>query len=289
MPAPRETIESAFNQRAATYNSNDWHIRYAERLVELAAPTAGMRILDAATGTGFAAIAAARAAGPTAHVLGVDISEGMLSRARQSITSRGTTNIELIKADAASLPHLDTGSFDIVLCSAGLLYLPVQPALREWRRLLKPGGLVAFSTMREGFPAAARLFREHAGHYGLVLTDPATPLGTPSRCRQELRDAGFTPTDMVAETVQFARTDLEYAWQAHTQGPHHHAIATLSPAQAATFRAEYTSALADLLHTNENQVLTSAVIYALGRAGRPETDAQLRSQLTETERPGNST
>ncbi|MBG0566389.1 class I SAM-dependent methyltransferase [Actinoplanes aureus] len=275
MPASRETIESAFNQRATTYDNNSWHIRYAERLVELAAPAAGMRILDAATGTGFAAIAAARAAGPTAHVLGVDISDGMLSRARQSMTSLGMTNVDLIKADAASLPNLDTGSFDLVLCSAGLLYLPIRTALREWRRLLKPGGLVAFSTMREGFPVAARLFREQASHYGLALTDPATPLGMPSRCRQELRDAGFIPAQVVTETVRFSRADLEYAWQAHTQGPHHDAIAALSPTQVATFRAEYTSTLADLLNTNEDHALTSEVIYALGRAGRQETDTQL--------------
>jgi hypothetical protein len=52
VPASRETIESAVNQRATTHNSNNRHIRHAERLVELAAPTAGMHILDAATGTG---------------------------------------------------------------------------------------------------------------------------------------------------------------------------------------------------------------------------------------------
>jgi ubiquinone/menaquinone biosynthesis C-methylase UbiE len=289
MPTSRETIESAFNQRATIYNSSNWHIRYAERLVELAAPASGMNMLDAATGTGFAATAAARATGHTGHVLGVDISEGMLSRARQSITSLGLNNIDLIKADATALPHLADGTFDLILCSAGLLYLPIQAALREWRRLLKPGGLVGFSTMQEGFPTAARLFREHASHYGLTLTDPATPLGTPSRCRHELRDAGFIPADTVTETVQFSRTDLEYAWQAHTQGPHHDAIAALSPGQTETFRTEYTSTLADLLSTNEDHVLTSKVIYAFGRAGRQETDAQLRAQLTETERPGHST
>ncbi|MEU4426832.1 methyltransferase domain-containing protein [Actinoplanes sp. NPDC024001] len=284
MAVSRETIESAFNQRATTYDHNSWHVRYAERLVELAAPTAGMRILDAATGTGLAAIAAARAAGPTAHVLGVDIAEGMLDRARQSVTSLGLANIDLIKSDAAALPDLDTGSFDLVLCSAGLLYLPIRTALREWRRLLKPGALVAFSTIREGFPAAARLFREHARHYGLALTDPATPLGTPSRCRQQLHDAGFIPTEVVTETIRFSRTDLEYAWQAHVHGAYHDAIAALSAAQVATFRDEYTSTLADLLNTNEDDVLIAEVTYAFGRAGRHETDAQRRPQLTEPER-----
>jgi ubiquinone/menaquinone biosynthesis C-methylase UbiE len=273
MPASRETIESAFDQRATTYDSDDWHVRYAERLVELAAPAAGMHVLDAATGTGLAAIAAARATGPAGHVLGVDISEGMLTRARQAITSPGLAGIDLIKADATALPHLAGGAFDLVLCSAGLLYLPVQAALREWRRLLKPGGLVGFSTMREGSPAAARLFREHARRYGLILDDPATPLGTPSRCEQELHDAGFTPAGTVTETIRFSRADLDHAWQAHTQGAHHDAVAALTPEQAETFRAGYTGALTDLLDQDGDRILVAEVIYAFGRKPTPVTPA----------------
>ncbi|SNY72124.1 class I SAM-dependent methyltransferase [Paractinoplanes atraurantiacus] len=256
------TIESAFDQRAAAY-SDDWHVRYAERLVELAGPSAGTRILDAATGTGLAATAAARAAGPTGHVLGVDISEGMLARARRSAAAPG---IELVKADATALPHLPDDSFDLVLCSAGLLYMPVGPALREWRRLLKPGGLVGFSTMREGYPVAARLFRSHAARHGLALTDPATPLGTPSKCRQALEDAGYSPAGTVTETIRFSRSDLEHAWTAHTQGAHHDALTALSPEQTETFRTEYTGALTSLLDTDEDHVLDAEVLYAFGRA-----------------------
>ena len=116
--------------------------------------------------------------------------------------------------------------------------MPVRAALREWRRLLKPGGLVGFSTMKAGFPAAARLFREQATSYGLTLTDPVTSLRTPDGCRQELRDAGMVPTDVVEGAVRFSRTELEHAWQAHTLGPHHAAIATLTDDQTATFQAQ---------------------------------------------------
>ncbi|MEV4345797.1 methyltransferase domain-containing protein [Actinoplanes sp. NPDC049596] len=256
------TTESAFDQRAATYDDNDWHRRYAERLVQLARPTAGQRVLDAATGTGFAAIAAARAAG---HVIGVDVSENMLARARQSVAALGLSSIELIKADATALPNFPDGTFDLVLCSAGLLYLPVQTALREWRRLLKPGGLVGFSTMCEGSPVAARIFRDQARRYGLTLADPATPLGSPDRCRHELRQAGFTPTDIITEPIRFARADLEHAWTAHTQGPHHEAVAALTAEQTEAFRAEYTGTLAGLLRTDPDRLLTAQVVYAFGR------------------------
>lgn len=265
---------TAFDRRAATYDRSTWHLRYAERLVELAAPAPGMRILDAATGTGLAAMAAARAAGPTGRVVGVDLSAGMLARARQSVAAAGLTQVDLVEADATSLPRFADGSFDLILCSAGLLYLPVQEALREWRRLVTPGGLVGFSTMREGFPVAARLFRERAGAYGLTLADPATPLGTSARCRRALRDAGFVPADLVEETVRFGRDDLRYAWDAHVRGPHHDAVAGLSADRARAFQADYTGALDALLSSNETAVLDADVIYAFGRRPAAEDPPQ---------------
>ncbi len=261
---PRDSVETVFDRRAATYSNHTWHVRYAERLVALADPTAGLRILDAATGTGLAAIAAARAMGPTGQVVGVDVSAGMLARARQAIDEAGLLTIELVRADATTLPQFGDGSFDLVLCSAGLLYLPVQAALREWRRLLRPGGQIGFSTMAAGFPVAARLFRDHARRHGLTLTDPASALGTQERCRRALRDAGFTSARQVGETMRFSSRDLEHAWEAHTRGPHHDAIATLTAEQAETFQRDYTDALADQLRTDADHLLTAEVIYAFG-------------------------
>ncbi|WP_261571008.1 class I SAM-dependent methyltransferase [Frankia gtarii] len=263
-PNSPDSVEPIFDRRAATYSNHTWHVRYAERLVELAAPTTGMRVLDAATGTGLAAIAAARVIGPAGHVVAVDISTGMLTRARQTIAAAGLTNIELVRADATALTQFGNSSFDLILCSAGLLYLSVPAALGEWHRLLAPGGQVGFSTMAAGFPVAAELFRDHARRHALILTDPATALGTRKRCHQALCDAGFTPANLVGETIGFSSHDLEHAWEAHTRGPHHDAVATLTPKQAETFQRDYTEALADLLRTDEDHLLTSEVIYAFG-------------------------
>ncbi|KPM55432.1 methyltransferase [Frankia sp. R43] len=260
----RYRVETLFDTRATTYSNHSWHVRYAERLVELAAPTSEMRILDAATGTGLAAIAAARATGPAGQVVGVDISSGMLTRARDAIVKAKLVNIELIRADAAALPQFEEGSFDLILCSAGLLYMSVNAALREWRRLLAPGGLVGFSTMREGFPLAATLFRSHARRYGLTLTDPSAALGTRRRCHQAFLDAGIIPSNVVEESLRFALGDLEHAWEAHIRGPHHDAVATLTPTQKQAFQRDYTTALTNLLRTEEDNLLASKVIYAFG-------------------------
>ncbi|MFD8500077.1 class I SAM-dependent methyltransferase [Amycolatopsis sp. NPDC059657] len=255
-------IKAVFDRRAATYDGNTWHGRYAERLVELAAPAPGLRILDAATGTGLAAGAAARAVGPTGHVTGVDVSRGMLDVAKETVR---LPNVGFLKADATRLDQFPDAFFDMVLCSAGLLYLPVETALGEWHRLLKPGGIVGFSTMRAGSPVAGRLFREQARAYGLTLDDPATPLGSAARCRQALRDTGFSPLNVAEESVRFARSDLAYAWEAHARGTCHDAMASLTAEQMASFEREFTTTVAGLLRADEEQLLTAEVIYAFGR------------------------
>jgi ubiquinone/menaquinone biosynthesis C-methylase UbiE len=68
-------IADIFNARAARYANDEWHRRYAEQLVDVTPLRTGDRVLDAGTGTGFAACAIARRVGPTGHVLGVATSQ----------------------------------------------------------------------------------------------------------------------------------------------------------------------------------------------------------------------
>ena len=131
-------------------------------------------MLDAGTGTGFAARAIARRVGPTGHVLAVDISPRMLEQARTVIDDAHLPNVELLEGDVSDLRGLGAASLDAVVCSAGLLYMPVVKALREWHRLLEPDGVVAFSTMTAGSPSAGRIFRACAAKFGLDLKDRAS-------------------------------------------------------------------------------------------------------------------
>lgn len=250
---------SAFDARADDYPRSDWHLWYAERLVALAAPVPGMRVLDAATGTGFAARAIARAVGPSGRVVGVDISAAMLAM------TGSADGIEYLNADATRLDQFADESFDVVLCSAGLLYMPVRAALTEWRRLLVPGGLVGFSTMRQGSPIGGRLFREQAAAFGLSLADPAAPLGSVERCHAVMREAGFVPADVVAGTVRFSKADLDGAWEAHIRTPRYDSVNNLPAEHLADFRDRYTAALADAIDGDPDGALEADVLYAFGR------------------------
>lgn len=264
-----DRVAAAFDDRAAAYARSGWHVGYAERLVELMQLPGGAQVLDAATGTGFAALAAMRKVGPSGKVLGVDVSEGMLERARAYLDDHGAAGVQLMCADASALGQLPDESFDAVICSAGLLYMPVHQALCEWRRVLRYPGIVGFSTMRAGFPVASRIFRMQAANRGLALPDPAEELGHPDRCRQALTAAGFTVRDIVEETVRFSAADLAGAWEAHARGAFADAVKRFPEAAARGFRAEYEQAIADLLRENEVSVCDAQVIYAIGDVAMP--------------------
>jgi ubiquinone/menaquinone biosynthesis C-methylase UbiE len=104
-----------------------------------------MRVLDIACASGELTAQAARAVGATGSVIGIDISEAMLHRARQYAARYGIDNVEFVRMDAECL-EFEAGSFDAVLCSLGLMYVPdVNRALNEMRRVLAPGGQLVFA------------------------------------------------------------------------------------------------------------------------------------------------
>jgi ubiquinone/menaquinone biosynthesis C-methylase UbiE len=266
MPLPDlHHIAETFNARAARYVTDDWHRRYAEALVAVTPLRSGDRVLDAGTGTGFAASAVARRVGPTGHVLAVDISPGMLEQARRVIGAAGLHNVECIEADVCDLrERLGDSSVDAVVCAAGLLYMPVATALQEWRRVLKPNGVVAFSTMRTGSPVSGRLFRECAATFGVRVEDRFEVLGTEDGCRAALADAGFDRVRTIAGRVDFETLDPTLAWEANFRawGP---AVSRLSVEDQALLREQYLDALRQAMGQDSAAAARADVIYGIGQ------------------------
>ena len=262
LPA-RSALRDAFDERASEYARSGWHRSYAAQLVAASPLQPGSRVLDVAAGTGFVSRAAAARIGAEGSVTAVDISEGMLAAlSRDCPTAAGCAPIHPVLMDAMHL-QFPEHSFDAVLCGAGLLYMRPAEALREWHRVLRPGGFVAFSGMQADEPPAGRLFRLHARAYGLTLTDRSDPLGTPQRCQAALEEAGFEAAQVTPGRVHFTEADLDRAWDIQTRMARAE-LATLPEEEVGRLRASYVAEVALRVRTDPEFVVAKT-LYAVAR------------------------
>ncbi len=174
-------------------------------------------VLDVACGTGDLTLAYA-AAGPQ-RVVGVDFTEQMLDIARHKMQQRaaGSVPVDFQWADAMDLPFADA-SFDVVSIAFGLRNVaePMR-ALREFRRVLRPGGrvlILEFSEPRNPIvrwgnalycrhimPMTATLIaRDRSGAYRYLPKSVQT-FSTTAQLADDMRDAGFASIEQFPMTM----------------------------------------------------------------------------------------
>lgn len=259
----RSALREAFDERAAGYRRSAWHREYARQLVAASPLEPGTCVLDAAAGTGFVSAEVAGLIGPNGHVVAVDMSEGMLAELIEECAPReGTAHVQAVLGDATELALAD-GSVDAVICGAGLLYMRQADALREWHRVLRPGGFVAFSTMLAEEPPASRLFRDHARAYGLTLTDLSARLGSPELCRAAAEAAGFADVTITEGRVPFVEADFDDAWDVHHRMARAE-LAALPEEDLGRLRASYVAEVSLRMRTDPEFVV-GKTLYVVAR------------------------
>ncbi|MDY6786441.1 MAG: methyltransferase domain-containing protein [Cyanobacteriota bacterium] len=238
----KQQIADLYSRRSPTYDQSQWHHKIARRLVECAQIQPGQTVLDLATGTAMAAIAAAKIVGDGGRVIGVDISAGMLERAAKSIQALGIENIQLHLADAETFVLPDK-SCDRILCSSALIWMSdLTAALRQWHRFLKPGGLLAFHAFAETSFVGSLAAQKVAEEYGISLW-MNKPTGTVEKCYNLLASAGYEAIQIEPEQYgsYISVDEAKQMWMGFdspTPGQFPNPFARLSPQQLERARVE---------------------------------------------------
>lgn len=135
----KAAVNQQFSPVAAHYSASPIHASGPDlaEMVQATHLSGHEKVLDAGCGTGHTALYFAR---HVAQVVGVDLSEAMLTQADSLAGERGISNVQFRRADVEDLPFPDA-SFDLVTTRYSAHHWP-RPltALREFRRVLRPGG-----------------------------------------------------------------------------------------------------------------------------------------------------
>ncbi len=202
-------------------------------------PGPGARILDVATGTGWAA---RRLAERGHQVTGVDFAPDMLAPARQQASARGL-DIQFVEGDAEDLPFAD-GEFDAVISTFGVMFAQ-QPddAAAELARVCRPGGRLALAVWTPD-GNVFEMFRIIKGYMPPPEGEPPpSPFewGRTARLRELLGEA--FDVDVEEGTSYYREPDGAAAWRTFSEGygPVHTLARKLGPEQRARFEAEFTA------------------------------------------------
>ncbi|GAA4533150.1 class I SAM-dependent methyltransferase [Amycolatopsis samaneae] len=204
----RDSVAGLFDRSAETYDAVgvDFFAVFARHLLDDAGLRPGERVLDIGCGRGAVLFPAAERVGPAGSVTGIDLSPGMVERTTRDIRARklATVTAEVMDAQEPTLPD---ASFDVVLASAVVFFLPDPLAgLRAWHRLLRPGGRLGVTLFGGNDPrwsGIERVFRPFVPPAMIqAMVNPESPVVSQENFTRALGTAGFT--GIASETREHA-------------------------------------------------------------------------------------
>jgi SAM-dependent methyltransferase len=246
---------------------SDWMVRAID-------PQPGQTVLELAAGPADTGLMAARLVAPDGKAIITDGAEAMVAVAAAHAAELGIENVEA-RAMEAEWIDLPAASVDAVLCRWGyMLVADPEAALRETRRVLKPGGRVALAAWdaAERNPWMAR-GRRVAIERGLVPPpEPGTPgpfsFAEPGRIEELLEATGFD--DIVVEAVDFSfdAPSLDAWWEQtlRTSPSMAEMVSALSPAEHYAFRDAFDAAYADFVARDGSVSLPARTLVAAAGA-----------------------
>lgn len=187
-------------------------------LVDAIDPQPGQTILEVAAGLGDTGLLAAERIGPQGCVILSDGSEAMVNAARESAEVSGATNVQVRQMEAEWLDQ-GTATVDGLLSRWGyMLVADPEAALREARRVLRPGGRIALAAWDpiEHNPWIGVLQQELLARGLAQPPEPGAPgmfaLAAPGRVEELLAGAGFSEVSRTSVDFAFAAESPDSWW-----------------------------------------------------------------------------
>lgn len=159
---------------------------------------------DLGSGRGRDALRLAEAVGAGGHVYGIDVSEGMLEKARASAERLGVRNVTFLKSDLQSLP-LESGSVDLVISNCTINHAADKQAVwNEISRILAPGGRFVVSDIY-----ATRMVPPRFANDPAAVAECWAGAATREEYFRQVRSAGFKAVEVREESEPYAKGEIE--------------------------------------------------------------------------------
>lgn len=266
--AYHKIITNTYDERSKTYNDSEWHGIRSKQLVDYALPPKSGAVLDIATGTGSIAFYAASIVGIQGEVTGIDLSEGMIAKAKALVKDSAFVNIHFHVADAENLtfPH---NHFDRIYCGHAFFWMSDKAGtLKRWRDLLKPDGVVDFHAWPENSYIFSYVAQQVLKNYGIEYL-AHSPTGTKERCVKLLEIAGYERIEIIEEKEGSYMTleEAKNSWineDHYPIGQYPHPVSNVSSDILKQARADYDAEM-DRLNTEKGIWNNTTMYYVYGQ------------------------